>query len=75
MYIFAGGDGQRPLSDLHRLDLETMTWANVDTTATTMAPRGYHSGTLVHDKFIVFGGSDGQECFGDVFILDLGNIY
>lgn len=26
---------------------------------------------LVGDKAIIFGGSDGVECFSDVFILDL----
>ena len=29
---------------------------------------------LVGDKVVVFGGSDGVECFSDVFVLDLGTI-
>jgi hypothetical protein len=27
---------------------------------------------LVGSKAVVLGGSDGTECFGDIFILDLG---
>lgn len=27
---------------------------------------------LLGDRAIVFGGSDGSECFSDVFVLDLG---
>jgi hypothetical protein len=26
---------------------------------------------LIGDRAVVFGGSDGAECFSDVFILDL----
>lgn len=27
---------------------------------------------LIGSKAVIFGGSDGTECFGDLFILDLG---
>lgn len=30
---------------------------------------------LVGDKAIVYGGSDGVECFSDVFVLDLGKVF
>lgn len=33
---------------------------------------GYHSASLIDNKMWVFGGSDGQECFSDVSILDPG---
>lgn len=29
---------------------------------------------LVGGKCVVFGGSDGTECFSDVFVLDLGEL-
>lgn len=44
----------------------------VETTGAKPEPRGYHSGTLVGDKLVIYGGSDGQTCFGDIHLLDLG---
>ncbi|RPB02655.1 galactose oxidase [Choiromyces venosus 120613-1] len=33
--------------------------------------RGYHTANMVGSKLIVFGGSDGDECFRDVWVFDL----
>lgn len=35
-------------------------------------PRGYHTANLVGNVMIVMGGSDGRECFSDIWCLDLG---
>lgn len=33
--------------------------------------RGYHTANMVGSKLIVYGGSDGQECFRDVWVFDV----
>lgn len=35
------------------------------------SPRGYHTANMVGSKLIVFGGSDGDECFRDVWVFDV----
>jgi len=46
-------------------------WTKITTTGKAPSPRGYHTSTLVGNKVIVYGGSDGHECFSEIFILDL----
>lgn len=33
--------------------------------------RGYHTANMVGSKLIIFGGSDGGECFNDVWVWDV----
>ncbi|KAH8149411.1 uncharacterized protein LAJ45_06490 [Morchella importuna] len=33
--------------------------------------RGYHTANMVGSKLIVYGGSDGDECFSDVWVFDV----
>ncbi|KAL7269773.1 hypothetical protein RUND412_007549 [Rhizina undulata] len=33
--------------------------------------RGYHTANMVGSKLIIFGGSDGDECFRDVWVFDV----
>ncbi len=33
--------------------------------------RGYHTANMVGNKLIIFGGSDGGECFNDVWVYDV----
>jgi len=33
--------------------------------------RGYHTANMVQNKLIIFGGSDGVECFRDVWVFDV----
>lgn len=74
LVIFGGGDGGHALNDVHTLDLaqDPPQWKQLDPTGTRPPQRGYHTTTLVKDKLVVYGGSDGKTCFGDVYILDLG---
>lgn len=39
------------------------------------APRGYHTANLVGSNMVVMGGSNGTQCYSDVWILDLGSIF
>ncbi|KAI7877116.1 galactose oxidase [Lichtheimia hyalospora FSU 10163] len=72
--VMGGGDGARALSDVHILDISDPSrprWSQLSTSGVPPIARGYHTSNLVKDKLIVFGGSDGHECFSDVHVLDL----
>lgn len=49
-------------------------WTLIETTGKPPAPRGYHTANLVGNVMIVVGGSDGRECFSDVWCLHLGGL-
>lgn len=36
------------------------------------APRGYHTANVVKSSMIVVGGSNGAQCYNDIWICDLG---
>ncbi|KAJ2391739.1 hypothetical protein H4S02_001171 [Coemansia sp. RSA 2611] len=79
VYLFGGGDGHRALNDLWRVRAEpdangAYAWEEVETTGGRPFPRGYHTSTLVGNQVVVFGGSDGQECFGDTSLLNLDTL-
>ncbi|CAJ0875938.1 471_t:CDS:2, partial [Entrophospora sp. SA101] len=74
IYVFGGGDGARALNDVHMLnvsDLNNLVWKKVEPSGRAPISRGYHTSNLVGSKLVVYGGSDGLECFSDVHILDL----
>ncbi|KAF9875910.1 kelch domain-containing protein [Colletotrichum karsti] len=83
IYIFGGGDGVRALNDVWRLDvsdMNKMSWKLVSAPErapppgvreTRPKPRGYHTANMVGSKLIIFGGSDGGECFNDVWVYDV----
>ncbi|KAK8064815.1 kelch domain-containing protein [Apiospora phragmitis] len=85
IYVFGGGDGVRALNDIWRLDVSDvakMSWKLVSS-PTTSSPnstaardnrpkaRGYHTANMVGSKLIIYGGSDGGECFNDVWVYDV----
>ncbi|EKD18510.1 uncharacterized protein L3040_007465 [Drepanopeziza brunnea f. sp. 'multigermtubi'] len=81
IYIFGGGDGVRALNDVWRLDVadtNKMSWRLVSPPSsasvedkTKPKARGYHTANMVGSKLIIFGGSDGGECFRDVWVFDV----
>ncbi|KAG8929865.1 hypothetical protein FRC01_003684, partial [Tulasnella sp. 417] len=76
IYVFGGGNGHRALNDVWALDvsvgMDKLKWEQVQTHGTKPGARGYHTANLVGNVMIVLGGSDGRECFPDVWVLDLG---
>ncbi|KAJ1734052.1 hypothetical protein LPJ61_001272 [Coemansia biformis] len=80
VYLFGGGDGHRALNDLWRVCAEPdaasgeYRWEEVETAGGRPFPRGYHTSTLVGNQVVVFGGSDGAECFGDTSLLNLDTL-
>ncbi|KAI9899186.1 hypothetical protein N3K66_005647 [Trichothecium roseum] len=82
IYVFGGGDGVRALNDIWRLDvsdLSKMSWRLISNPERTASggrdyrpkARGYHTANMVGSKLIIFGGSDGGECFDDVWVYDV----
>jgi hypothetical protein len=86
IYVFGGGDGVRALNDIWRLDVSDvnkMSWRCISSSSSDKSPasggkevarpkaRGYHTANMVGSKLIVFGGSDGGECFNDVWVYDV----
>lgn len=86
IYVFGGGDGVRALNDIWRLDvsdMNKMSWKLISgpSSADGRSPssgkdirpkaRGYHTANMVGGKLIIYGGSDGGECFNDVWVYDV----
>ncbi|CAN0144929.1 unnamed protein product, partial [Hapterophycus canaliculatus] len=64
------------LNDLHRCDLETMTWARIPGDGGFIGdvptPRYFHSCAVNNGSMYVFGGYDGSHRLGDLFEHNLG---
>jgi len=74
MYVFGGGDGNKALNDIFVLDTDRNSWEKITVKSSEVpASRGYHTASLIENKLCIYGGSDGQECFSDLWSLDLNN--
>ncbi|KAI3975257.1 hypothetical protein MKX01_033497 [Papaver californicum] len=71
--IFGGEDASRSLlNDLHILDLETMTWDDIDTVGMPPSPRSDHAAAVHAERYLlIFGGGSHATCFNDLHVLDL----
>ncbi|EIW76831.1 galactose oxidase [Coniophora puteana RWD-64-598 SS2] len=80
IWVFGGGNGLQALADLWALDVsgsvDKLKWEKVETGGDEKpSPRGYHTANLVGDIMVVIGGSDGKECFSDVWCLNLRTMW
>ncbi|RID81117.1 hypothetical protein BRARA_A03722 [Brassica rapa] len=73
LVIFGGQDAKRSLlNDLHVLDLETMTWDEIDSIGVSPSPRSDHAAAVHAERYLlIFGGGSHATCFGDLHVLDL----
>ncbi|KAH0933867.1 hypothetical protein HID58_010984 [Brassica napus] len=73
LVIFGGQDAKRSLlNDLHVLDLETMTWDEIDSIGASPSPRSDHAAAVHAERYLlIFGGGSHATCFGDLHVLDL----
>jgi N-acetylneuraminic acid mutarotase len=72
--VFGGGNGQAALNDVWALDVsdpQRLTWHEWRTRGDVPPRKGYHSASLVGDRMVVYGGSDGHASFADVHVLNL----
>ncbi|KIM65531.1 hypothetical protein SCLCIDRAFT_1212266 [Scleroderma citrinum Foug A] len=87
IYIFGGGNGLTALNDLWVLDVSRLDtsmrsgssgsglkWSLIETSGDPPAPRGYHTANLIGNVMVIVGGSDGKECFSDVWCLNLDSL-
>lgn len=76
VWVFGGGNGMEALNDVWTLEVtsnvEKIRWVQVETRGKKPMPRGYHTANLVGNVMVVVGGSDGRECFSDIWCLNLG---
>ncbi|CAN6715070.1 unnamed protein product [Malus baccata var. baccata] len=73
LMIFGGQDAKRSLlNDLHILDLETMTWDEIDAVGVPPSPRSDHTAAVHADRYLlIFGGGSHATCYNDLHVLDL----
>lgn len=80
VWVFGGGNGLTALNDVWTLDLGSgregadgaLRWEEQKIHGKQPGPRGYHTATLVGNIMVIIGGSDGKECFTDIWLLNLG---
>lgn len=73
LVMFGGEDAKRSLlNDLHILDLETMTWDDMDAIGTPPSPRSDHAAACHAERYLlIFGGGSHATVFNDLHVLDL----
>ncbi|XP_020101077.1 acyl-CoA-binding domain-containing protein 4-like [Ananas comosus] len=73
LVMFGGEDVKRtPMNDVHILDLETMTWDEINTIGTPPFPRSDHTAACHCERYLlIFGGGSRSTCFNDLHVLDL----
>ncbi|GAB4836388.1 hypothetical protein Ancab_001299 [Ancistrocladus abbreviatus] len=72
--IMLGGEdiNRRLLNDIHVLDLDSMTWNEVETTQPPPSPRYDHTAAVHAEHYLlIFGGCSHSTCFNDLHVLDL----
>ncbi|KAJ7260916.1 hypothetical protein B0H12DRAFT_1013840 [Mycena haematopus] len=77
IYMFGGGNGMTALNDVWTLDvtnINKMRWDELQTSGRKPSHRGYHTANLIGNVMIVVGGSDGKDCFNDIWCLNLDTL-
>lgn len=73
--VFGGADGEQWFNDLHLLDKDQLSWSQPRVRGQVPTPREGHSATPYGDhKMIVFGGTDGGDCFNEVHEFDTDSL-
>lgn len=74
MYIFGGYTGRERVNKLHRFDFLSSTWhALDDATGELPVARDRHTGVVVEDYMLIFGGYDGMLRCHDTHAYDFRN--
>ncbi|TRM58241.1 hypothetical protein BD626DRAFT_550751 [Schizophyllum amplum] len=76
-WIFGGGNGMTALNDVWTLEITSQNdyiWEHVPIRGPKPSCRGYHTANLIGNIMVVVGGSDGKECFSDMWYLNLDTL-
>ncbi|KFK26496.1 hypothetical protein AALP_AA8G256900 [Arabis alpina] len=73
LVIFGGQDAKKSLlNDLHILDLDSMTWDEIDAVGSPPSPRSDHAAAVHAERYLlIFGGGSHTTCFDDLHVFDL----
>ncbi|KAJ7584764.1 galactose oxidase [Mycena floridula] len=75
IWVFGGGNGMTALNDVWCLDMSPkIKWTRIKTRGTPPSVRGYHTANLVGPMMVIVGGSDGKDCFSEIWILNLDTL-
>lgn len=74
-----GGNGTVALNDVWAMDVTVpfnkLRWEEIkprEGMGSIPSPRGYHTSNLVGNVMVIIGGSDGRDCYSDIWVMDLG---
>lgn len=78
LFIFGGGNGTVALNDVWAMDVTVpfnkLRWEEIkprEGMGPIPRPRGYHTSNLVGNVMVIIGGSDGRDCYSDIWVMDL----
>jgi len=73
IYVFRGGNGCEYLNELHAIDVNALTWRNVETFGESPQQRANHTSAFLVEtsQLFIFGGWNGKERLNDIHILDI----
>ncbi|KAG8744929.1 hypothetical protein FRC10_009164 [Ceratobasidium sp. 414] len=71
-----GGNGTVALNDVWAMDVtvpfDKLRWEQIKPREGVVpSPRGYHTSNLVGNVMVIIGGSDGRDCYSDIWVMDL----
>ncbi|KAG8699065.1 hypothetical protein FRC09_006854 [Ceratobasidium sp. 395] len=71
-----GGNGTVALNDVWAMDVtvpfDKLRWEQIKPREGAVPkPRGYHTSNLVGNVMVIIGGSDGRDCYSDIWVMDL----
>jgi hypothetical protein len=75
MYVFGGYDNSSRLNELHRLNLDTLTWSGaLSPSGTPPSARSAHTAVIYGNYTYIFGGYNGSSYLNDLHRTDLSTI-
>ncbi|XP_073872680.1 rab9 effector protein with kelch motifs isoform X6 [Macaca fascicularis] len=74
VFIVGGANPNRSFSDVHAMDLETLTWSQPETLGNPPSPRHGHVMVAAGTKLFIHGGLAGDKFYDDLHCIDISNM-
>nr|KAF6315257.1 Rab9 effector protein with kelch motifs [Myotis myotis] len=74
VFIAGGADPNRSFSDVHTMDLDTLTWSQPETLGKPPSPRHGHVMVAAGTKLFIHGGLAGDRFFDDLHCIDISDM-